>query len=84
MKPKEIRLYLTDEDKEVFEWHQKHVESRLSRFLNDGQIRLFYVKDVGPSTKFVYAIRDMLEQDRANQAIIVLGRRVEQCCHMLG
>lgn len=74
VKPAQIRLYLTEDDREVFEWHKTHLKSRLSRYLNDEKINLYYVKDVGPSTKFVYAIRELLEKGQENQSVIVLGR----------
>jgi hypothetical protein len=72
--PSEIRLYFTEEDKEVFNWHKTHDSSRLSRYLDDERINLYYVKNVGPSTKFIYAIQDMLENGKQDHPLIVLGK----------
>lgn len=72
VEPQEIRVYLNELEKDLFAWHKAHSKSRLSRYLNDERIGLYYVEDVGPSTKFVYAIRDMLERGKMDQAIIVL------------
>lgn len=74
LSPSEIRLYLTNEDREAFEWHRLHESSRLARYLNDPKIKLHYVQDVGPSTKFMYAIKDLLDRDQGDQPLIVLGK----------
>lgn len=86
LSPSEIRLYLTEEDREAFEWHKLHESSRLARYLSDPRIKLHYVHDVGPSTKYMYAIKDLLDRDQEDQPLIVLGKLAIcnlHCCHYL-
>ncbi|KAK9895975.1 hypothetical protein P389DRAFT_143506 [Cystobasidium minutum MCA 4210] len=72
IKPSEIRVYVANEDRDAFQWHGSHHSSRLSRYLNDERIQIHFVQHTGPSKKFMYAIKDMLEQGRLDQPLIIV------------
>lgn len=78
--PHEIRIYIPDNDKEVFEWHRNHKSSRLARYLKDETVQLHFIEDVGPSTKFFYAIEEMLLETKYDQAIVVVGKCTRMFC----
>jgi len=72
LEPAEVRLYLPLHDKAAFERRRRKGADLLARLLNDVRLKLYYVEDIGPSTKFVYAIKEMLETGRLDQPIVVV------------
>jgi hypothetical protein len=72
--PREIRLYLPEADREAFE-RRPDSEPALLHPL----VKVLFVEDVGPATKFVPVLRDLLQQadagdgDALDTPVIIVG-----------
>lgn len=71
--PSEIRVYITDEDRETFELYASTKSCRATAYLNMDVIKLHYVPNLGPATKYLYAIQDLLLAGHLDQPLVVLG-----------
>lgn len=77
----EIRIYLPLQEKQKFLDHIALQQDKLSWILstNKDVIRLGFVDDLGPATKFIYAIYDLLRDGtRLNSPLVILGEH-EAC-----
>jgi hypothetical protein len=71
--PTEIRLYLPSNEETAFARLHSCGKPGLIPYLTDPRVRLHFVEDVGPSTKFYYTIRDLLDEGAFEQPVVVLG-----------
>lgn len=73
LRPKEIRVYLPIQDRAAFETRRRDRKSLLGQLLNDALVRIHYVQDVGPSSKFIHVLRELLESGQVDQPVVVVG-----------
>ena len=76
VQPKEIRVYLPIQERERISFHILHRINVLGELLrkNAHLIHLKYVEDIGPATKFVWTIRDLLKAGQYNQPVVIVGQ----------
>jgi hypothetical protein len=81
--PKEIRIYMPESDKELVKTRYARSSpdvKALSSLLRHPLVRFHFVEDVGPATKFIPVLRDLMNQyDRGNgdaleQPVIIVGK----------
>lgn len=80
--PKEIRIYMPDSDKGLVETRYTRLApdvKPLSPWLLHPLVQIIFVEDVGPATKFIPVLQDLMRQhdrgdrDALDQPIIIVG-----------
>ena len=77
---REIRVYLAEDNRNAFERFVRDTPNgkKLQLLMQAAQgppIRIKYVKDVGPASKFVYAIQELLDANELDVPLVVVGER---------
>ena len=74
---REIRLYLPLHERDLFEASFSRSKHPLGRYVQrySNIIKVEYRDDIGPSGKFVYAIKEMLESGQGDTPLVVVGTR---------
>lgn len=76
-RPEEIRVYLSTDARTAWEsyvtsrsgsWLQKHLARG-----KDTTVKPYFVEDIGPATKFVYVLTDLVEKEDLDRPVIILG-----------
>lgn len=77
LQPREIRVFLPQETEAGFErFLQTRGDGRRLRAIMDNHnvpIQVRFVKDIGPATKFVYAIRELLDVRDLDSPLVIVG-----------
>jgi hypothetical protein len=75
--PDEIRVYMATDARETWEsylsstsgsWCKKHLAGGI-------QVKIipYFVEDIGPATKFVYALTDLVAKGDLDRPVVILG-----------
>jgi len=81
--PQEIRIYMPESDRELVE--ERHTRSApgvksLSSWLLHPSVKILFVEDFGPATKFIHVLGDLMDQhdqgdhDVLDQPVIIVGK----------
>lgn len=77
--PKEIRIYMPESDRKLVKMRSSPNGEPLSSLLLHPLVKFHFVEDVGPATKFVFVLRDLMDQydrgdrDALTQPVIIVG-----------
>ena len=77
---REIRVYLAEDNQNAFERFVRDTPNGnklqlLMQAAKGPPIRIKYVKDVGPASKFVYAIQELLDANELDVPLVIVGKR---------
>ena len=76
IQPKQIRLYLPIQEQALFVARQNDVNDLLGTLIREHTplIQLMFVIDIGPASKYIYAVQDLLAKGQNNQALVIVGQ----------
>jgi len=81
----EIRVYLPISEEASFTKRiaERYDGGKLAKCINDPLVKLHFVEDIGPSSKFVYVMEELLQAGDIDHPVIVVGERCQLACSVV-